>query len=301
VPPKHHICVCICTYKRPELLSRLLSKLEEQETEGFFDFSVVIADNDSAESARCTAEFCALQSKISISYYVEPEQNIALARNKAVRNAKGDFIGLVDDDEFPCNDWLLNLYKSQKKYGADGVLGPVKPHFEIAPPRWIIKGKLCERDSFDTGTPLTNPKYTRTGNAIFKKEIFKEGEIYFDPIYGRTGGEDTDFFRRMIEKGHTFIWCDEASVYETVTPERLKRVYFLKRALMRGFVNSKNASIFSFNVLKSFIAFVVYTSALPFLLPLGHHLFMKYLIKDCDHIGKLLGVFGINIIKERTL
>ncbi len=69
------ICVCICTYKRSKLLKILLSKLEEQETEGLFDYSVVVVDNDCSESARQTVEAFARQSKIHFSYDVEPEQN----------------------------------------------------------------------------------------------------------------------------------------------------------------------------------------------------------------------------------
>ena len=108
---RHHICVCICTYKRPELLKRLLSKLEEQETEGLFDYSILIVDNDSSGSARQIVKSYARQSKISINYYVEPDQSIALARNKAVANAKGEFVAFIDDDEAPTRRWLLNLFK----------------------------------------------------------------------------------------------------------------------------------------------------------------------------------------------
>ena len=36
-----------------------------------------------------------------VKYCVEPRQNIALARNKALQNAEGDLIAFIDDDEFP--------------------------------------------------------------------------------------------------------------------------------------------------------------------------------------------------------
>ena len=149
------VCATLC----------LLMKLEEQQTGSLFNYSVVIVDNDMAESARQIVELYAAQSKISIEYYVEPEQNIALARNKAVENAKGDFIALIDDDEFPEGDWLLNLFKAFHQYHADAVLGPVKPYFEIDPPEWIVKGKLYERKSFQTGTIICDAKDTRTGNV----------------------------------------------------------------------------------------------------------------------------------------
>ena len=47
-----HICVCICTYKRPVLLRRLLEGLGDQDTSRLFTFSIVVVDNDRSESAR---------------------------------------------------------------------------------------------------------------------------------------------------------------------------------------------------------------------------------------------------------
>jgi glycosyltransferase involved in cell wall biosynthesis len=258
-----------------------------------------VVDNDDAESAESTVVACKEKSLINTEYYSEPEKNISLARNKAVQNAKGNYVAFIDDDEYPVQSWLLNLYETLHKYQASGVLGPVKPHFEINPPPWIIKGKLCERDSFDTGIVLRNHIHTRTGNVLLTKQILNEEKTPFDPEYGKTGGEDVDFFKRMIKRRHVFVWYDEASVYESLPPKRLKRTDFLKRALMRGVVNSKNASFISGDTLKSLTAIVLYTTALPFLLLTGHHLFMKYLIKDCDHIGKLLGICGLEVVKEK--
>ena len=49
-----HICVCVCTYKRPLMLTRLLTELNRQETGGLFTYSIVVADNDEAKSAEPT-------------------------------------------------------------------------------------------------------------------------------------------------------------------------------------------------------------------------------------------------------
>jgi glycosyltransferase involved in cell wall biosynthesis len=269
-----------------------LSKLQEQETEGLFDFSIVIVDNDRSESARQTAESLARQSKISISYYVEPEQNIALARNKAVENAMGDFIAFIDDDEVPSGNWLINLYKAYNNFYADGVLGPVVPYYEVDAPKWVVRGKFHERPTYRTGA-LLHWRNSRTGNVLLKRDIFGNGERQFRREFGR-GGEDTDFFRRMIAKGFRFVWCEEAPVYEIVTSERCTRSFLLRKALLRG-----QAPYFTTaDLAKSLLAVPVYTVALPFLFAAGHHLFMKYLIKDFDHIGRLLALCGIDVIKE---
>ena len=126
----HHISVCICTYKRPKLLEKLLLSAEKQDTEGRFYYSIVVIDNDRFESAREIVESYKLRSKLQVSYAVEPEQNIALARNKAVENSNGDFIAFIDDDEFPEHEWLLNLYIAMRTFGAHGILGQVKTYFE---------------------------------------------------------------------------------------------------------------------------------------------------------------------------
>ena len=50
---------------------------------------------------------------------------------------------------------------------------------------------------------------------------------------------------------------------------------------------------------KSLIAISIYGLGLPFLFVLGHHHFMKYLIKLCDHAGKILAIIGLNPVKVR--
>src|SRR5258708_12437811 len=82
-----HISVCICTYKRPDFLKRLLAELGRQDTGGLFTYSIVVADNDSLESAKAVvADFVAAPT-ISLAYSLEPRQNIALPRNTTFKNA----------------------------------------------------------------------------------------------------------------------------------------------------------------------------------------------------------------------
>src|SRR5262245_23641049 len=126
-PAISHISVCICTYKRLALLRRTLDALREQDTEGLFTYSIVVADNDRLESARQMVTSFAGSTSLAVTYCVEPEQNIALVRNQALALASGEFVALIDDDEFPNRDWLLQAFKACNQPGVDGVLGPVRP------------------------------------------------------------------------------------------------------------------------------------------------------------------------------
>lgn len=293
----NNISVCICTFKRPTLLRRLLSELGRQHTDGLFTYSVVVVDNDYCKSAERTVQSFREESNFDLQYFVEPEQNIALARNRAVENAMGNLIAFIDDDEFPSQDWLLNLYKAYNVFKADGILGPVLPYYEIKPPQWIIKGKFYERVPHKTGTILSWTN-TRTGNVLLKRDIFDDKSHLFRSEFG-SGGEDRDFFMRMISQGLQFVWCNEAPVFESVPPERCKRSFMLRRALLRG---GKMPYAHGFIIyLKSLIAILLYTLILPFLFFIKHYLFMKYLIKYFDHIGRILSFFGIKAIKEQYI
>ncbi len=211
-----HITVCICTYKRPEMLRRLLMELQNQNTGGLFTYSAVISDNDAAQSAKHVVEEIGRESLIAADYQCEPEQNIALARNRAVKQADGDFLAFIDDDEIPSKEWLLQLYKAIHEFHADGILSPVLPFFENEAPKWLIQSRVCERESFETGTVLKSPRHTRTGNVLLDRRILANDDAPFDRQFGKTGGEDVDFFRRMLGKGKVFVWCSEAYVHEIV-------------------------------------------------------------------------------------
>jgi succinoglycan biosynthesis protein ExoM len=296
-PTLGHISICICTYKRPALLIRLLTGLEALVTDGLFTYSVIVVDNDHAASARDVVARFTAGSTLAIAYHMESEQNIAVARNRAIAEASGEFIALIDDDEFPNNDWLLLMYRTLRAFEAQGVLGPVKPYFEITPPTWLVKGGFCERPSYPTGTVLREPRQTRTGNCLLRRAIFRD-IAPFDPQFGRSGGEDVDFFERRLRDGDRFVWCDEAPVFESVPSERMTRAYILKRAILRGVANAERTPLLSIGFAKSLVASVVYSAILPVLLP-RHDVFMRYLVRDFDHIGKIFAMFGIRLVHRR--
>jgi glycosyltransferase involved in cell wall biosynthesis len=291
-----HISVCVCTYRRPDLLSRLLDHLARQDAAGRFTYSIVVADNDSSQSAQSVVAEFAARSAIPIRYCVEPRQNIALARNKVVENVEGDFAAFIDDDEFPEKHWLSALLAACEKYGVDGVLGPVKRHFDEPPPKWLEKSHFYDRPINPTGT-VVKWYEARTGNVLVRKKVLEGNEPPFRPQF--RAGEDQDFFRRKIEQGHAFVWSADAVVYETVPPARWKRRYMLRKALLRGASARLQPSCDAPHIAKSLVAVPLYVVALPFAQLAGHHRFMTLLVSMFDHLGKLLALVGINPVKEQ--
>jgi len=290
--PLPHICVCICTYQRPAPLARLLGELFHQPTSGLFTYSIVVADNDSAQSAASVVNETRDSAPVPIKYCVEPNQGIALARNKVVANAEGDFLAFIDDDEFPSQLWLLTLFNACHEYKVDGVFGPVLGHFDQDPPAWVRPSGLYDRKINPTGTPV-NWRSARTGNVFIKRSVVLDDAAPFNSKY--IVGEDQDFFRRKIHAGFSFIWCAEAEVFEVVPPERIKRGYLIRRALQGGAIEPHVPTFGIRDVLKSVVAVPLYCLALPVALLLGQHRFMRLAVRLSYHLGKLLGLFGFNI------
>jgi succinoglycan biosynthesis protein ExoM len=299
-----HISVCICTYKRPQMLSNLLSKLEDQVTENLFTYSAVVVDNDASQSGKDAVTVCQDKSLIKINYFCEPQQNIALARNKAVENAKGNFIAFIDDDEFPEATWLLHLYKALRRFNADAVLGPVIPHYPADAPEWLIKSKMCERPSHKTGTILYGSE-TRTGNVLMDMRMFENSTYRFDSKFGRTGGEDITFFSMMEKKGKVYVWCEEAPVYETVPPERWSKEFYIKRNLRIGSLSGTGIhrrddflkSAYAFG--KSAAWITVTTLFMPFSRLFGEHIYVRNITKLIYNIGLVSGLMSRPIIRDR--
>jgi len=290
-----HIAVCICTYKRPDFLKRLLTDLGRQRTDGAFTYSIVVADNDEARSGEAAVQEVIATVPVPVRYCSEPSRGIARARNKVIENSEGDYVALIDDDEFPEPDWLLNLLRTYRRYQVAGVLGPVKRYLEPEAPEWLRRSSLYDRPVNPTGLEVAW-RESRTGNVLLNRAIFAGDPVPFRPEF--RAGEDQDFFRRKIGQGYKFVWSADAVVSEVLPRGRWSRTYYIRKALLQGANAALQPDCGFVSIAKSTIAVPLYTIALPIALAMGQHRFMALLVKLCDHSGKLLGSLRINPVPE---
>ena len=301
---KDHIVICIITYRRTRMLQNLLKKIALQKTDGLFDFSLVVVDNEMTGTAEETVKEAASTLGLEITYQIGREQTIPAARNRALELARGNYIAIIDDDEFPPQDWLITMYRALQAFRVDGVLGPVLPFFERKPPAWLIKSGFCDRPIHRTGTMLYWHQ-TRSGNVLVGKEVFDKHDLKFDASF-RTGGSDQEFFKQAMHKGCKFVAVEEAPVYEIVPPERWARSYYVKRAIVNGANAHKNISTevgglaWAVIAARSFAAVLVYTVTTPFSLLLGSHVLMNCLEKGLHHLSRLCAMAGIELIRSRN-
>lgn len=134
--------VCVATFKRPELLRKLVQSLFEQKQIDDIILEIIIVDNDVEKSAKeIVAEFSDTSS-INISYYEQSIQNISLTRNMALDKSSGQYFAVIDDDETADQYWIRNLIDAAVKFNADAVFGYVLPVFDPTYPNGRNKEKF---------------------------------------------------------------------------------------------------------------------------------------------------------------
>lgn len=226
------ISVCVCTFKRPEGLLRLLERLREIAVPEGCAIELLVVDNDAASSARATFETGTRDWPWPTRYLTESRPGVGFARTRCVEESRGAWIAYIDDDEWPDPGWLAALWQTQRETGADGVFGPVLASFEAELPTWLARSGFYARQRHPTGYAM-HWVNCASGNVLFgRKWFFDVGG--FDPAFARSGSEDSDFFWRCLEHGAKFVWCDEAIAHEGVPPSRMTWAYVSRRAYIAG-------------------------------------------------------------------
>lgn len=226
------VSICICTFRRPHLLDALLASLQHQDMDAS-GVEIVVTDNDPAGSATQVLGHWMASSRFRLVRLHEPTPNISVARNSCVGASNGDFLAFIDDDEIPHQDWLPKLLATQREHDADVVLGPVLSALPPETPGWILDGKFFDRPRHETGAAVSLHD-ARTGNVLVRRQLLQGVPGPFDPDFGRTGGEDTLLFSKLLDGGARMIWCDEAIVTERVGPDRTRLGWLLRRSFRAG-------------------------------------------------------------------
>jgi succinoglycan biosynthesis protein ExoM len=219
--------VCVATFQRPELLAQLLASLAQQRLQ-HDTLRIIVIDNDADGSARATVEaFAPTAPVVEVVYDIEPVQSIALARNRALLHLRGEWFAFVDDDQTVASDWLERLLACMRRFDCDAVFGPVASALPANAPGWAAPCFM--RPQRPTGTPV---RHGGAGNVLVRRTGI--GAARFDPAFGLSGGEDTNLFFRMYQRGCSMVWCAEALAVESVPAARLSLAWIRRRGFRDG-------------------------------------------------------------------
>ncbi len=226
------VIISICTYRRPEELRELFKTLKDIRIPQDINLSVRIIDNEETPVARDLVEDIGTRMPWLAHYVHEKDPGIAPARNRALSEAQNeDFLVFVDDDETVSPEWLEELWAVQKRTNAHFVQGPVVPTVENEEDEWWIKSILFAQKTFPDGTPRHE---AWTNNVMINMAFIREHNLRFDPALRFDGGEDTLFFREIIQQGGQGVFAANAVVYEVQPKGRLNWKWAISRQFRNG-------------------------------------------------------------------
>lgn len=292
---KNMISVCICTYKRPQLLSTLES-IDAQENINDYTVEVIVVDNDSELSGKHIVDNFRPQNVIkNITYLSEPMKNIAAARNKTINNAQGELIALIDDDEVAEPNWLYELLSTKQNFNSQVVFGWVKTIYPDHTPSWIVNNQLYNEPRFPNG------RIANTGASnctLIERQYLLEHELQFDLAYGTTGAEDADLFYRMHMLGAKLVHSHDAFVVEILADSRMNAEYLIKKALRIGECFTRYRLKHMSFIQRATYLFKVIAKLLVCVVIVGISKLtksaqtIKWKLKLCDAYGKLKAIFS---------
>lgn len=268
--PLPRLAVGVCTYKRPAWLRRTLEHVAAAGTRAQEPLLVIVVDNDGSDPAvQATVQEVAARTGLAMRSRIEKQPGISAARN-AVFDEAGHagvrFLAMVDDDEWPSADWLVELLRTQAATRACVVGGPVHPVFSEAAARmrkyamfWSVLPQVID------GRPFV---YAAGNFLIDLQAIADVPRPLFDDALGLAGGEDTMFFRGLSKRGHAMAWADAADVFEEVPDSRATLAWLRPRRFRVG-NSAVGAESADGTALRSFLKTLGLTARLAFYPLLG--------------------------------
>ncbi|QQG44338.1 MAG: glycosyltransferase [Candidatus Roizmanbacteria bacterium] len=198
------ITISIITRNRDQSLKRCLISLCQRT---IHPKEVLIIDNDSKDNTKKVVNY--FSNLLPIRYIHEPKIGIPFARNRALKEAKGEILAFIDDDCEATPNWIEEILKAHKKYPqAAAIQGKniVKPkniftylHYELYK-LWINQNK--KKDKLFV---------LDTKNVSFKLKVIKQAKVKFDPGFSRCS--DVDFGKQILFKGLDIVYLPQIITY----------------------------------------------------------------------------------------
>ena len=229
------LSVIICTYNRAKYIGPLLKSIAANDL-AKEEYEILLVDNNCTDNTREICEsYSAKNPDVQFRYTIEPEQGLSAAKNRGIKEAKGDILVFIDDDAL-VDTWYLRTYaewlESHPETMACG--GPIEPLYETAEPTWMTpytKALLTAWMNYgDDVREYPKGRYPGGGNAAYRKVVFEQVGL-FNTALGRKGGnlmgsEEKDIFDKMHALNMQVLYLPTPVLHHIIPQAKLESDYF---------------------------------------------------------------------------
>jgi len=162
------VSIIIPVYNTEKYLKRCLDSVINQTLK---DIEIIcINDCSTDNSLKILKEYAKSDNRIKIIDFRE-NKGVAVARNEAMKIAKGEYIGFLDSDDYIDLDFYEKLYNKAKENNSDLVIG-----------NWYWVGSNNNNNIFDIVELVKINKFNYNQAftlGLYKKELLKQYNIKF--------------------------------------------------------------------------------------------------------------------------
>jgi len=234
----------ICTYNRAKYIGPLLESIAANNL-AKEEYEILLVDNNCTDNTREICEsFVNVHKDVAFRYVIETEQGLSAARNKGIKEAKGDIIVYIDDDALVDTWYLRTIVEYMSAHPEiSAVGGPIIPSYEdTEEPKWMTrytKELLCGYLFYgEAERQFPGDRYPGGGNAAYRAEVFEKVGL-FNTALGRKGNslmgaEEKDIFDKMKAQGMRFMYLPKMILHHIIPQKKLEKDYFDRLTLQMG-------------------------------------------------------------------
>ena len=230
-----NVSIGVCTWNRCELLRKGLEAMTLLTIPSGVNWEVLVVNNNCTD--RTDDVVRAFEGSLPIRGVFEARPGKSHALNKAIREAKGEYILWTDDDTRVDEGWVAAYCRAFERWPAAAVFGgAIDPWFEDRPPAWLsqvmdrIGNAYAVRD-FGTEPVSLADDVVPFGANMAVRRVVQARYIYDVSLGPRPGsplrGEETTVVRRMLRDGLEGWWIPGARVRHFI-PKSRQRISFLR-------------------------------------------------------------------------
>ena len=229
------LSLIIPTHNRSERLIAALESVIRQDLPAADWECVVVSNNSTDDTVARFGDFAARYPGLNLRLVTEDGPGVSYARNRGIAETSAPLLVFIDDDE-RINPGFLRAYADFFDAHPDAVVagGRIIAEYVTGRPAWLSKYTEMPianpMDFGDAVRPFPAGRVPGGGNMAFRRSAaLRYGG--FDPSLGRVGrmligGEENDFFERLMRGGETCWDVPGAVMWHIIPPEKLTESYF---------------------------------------------------------------------------
>ncbi|MEH2299630.1 MAG: hormogonium polysaccharide biosynthesis glycosyltransferase HpsE [Nostoc sp.] len=231
--------VAIPTYNGESRLPELLERLQNQLHTENLSWEIIVVDNNSTDNTAKVVQTYQQNWRClyPLKYCFEARQGAAYARKRVVAEAKGRFIGFLDDDNYPVSNWVSAAYAFGEKYPKAGAYGSqIHPDWEVEPPENFQRIApflaITERGNFALLYEASKKLLPPSAGLVVRRQAWLESLPDKSILTGRVKGnmltsEDLEMLSYIQKAGWEIWYNPEMEISHKIPSSRLQKDYLI--------------------------------------------------------------------------